>query len=106
MCNALRDTVAQRHEKFPVAISEGSHPFPSRTRKLSPPEPMVLRGKPCGRVGRCRIFLFTVKPVEPKKFHRLLFVRRNRNVTDRRRGGGRLASGLRTCSAAVRVASD
>ncbi len=41
---------------FPVAISEGSHPFPSRTRKLSPPEPMVLRGKPRGRVGRCRIF--------------------------------------------------
>ena len=49
------NTVAQRHEKFPVAISEGSHPFPSRTRKLSPPEPMVLRGKPRGRVGRCRI---------------------------------------------------
>ena len=43
-------------EEFPVAISEGSHPFPSRTRKLSPPEPMVLRGKPRGRVGRCRIF--------------------------------------------------
>ena len=42
-------------ESFPVAISEGSHPFPSRTRKLSPPEPMVLRGKPRGRVGRCRI---------------------------------------------------
>jgi hypothetical protein len=42
---------------FPVAISEGSHPFPSRTRKLSPPEPMVLRGKPRGRVGRRRIFL-------------------------------------------------
>ena len=38
-------------------MSEGSHPFPSRTRKLSPPEPMVLRGKPRGRVGRCRIFL-------------------------------------------------
>ena len=35
-------------------MSEGSHPFPSRTRKLSPPEPMVLRGKPRGRVGRCR----------------------------------------------------
>ena len=41
---------------IPVAMSEGSHPFPSRTRKLSPPEPMVLRGKPRGRVGRCRIF--------------------------------------------------
>ena len=45
-----------RVTQFPVAMSEGSHPFPSRTRKLSPPEPMVLRGKPRGRVGRCRIF--------------------------------------------------
>src|SRR5712692_4925430 len=51
--------------EFSVAISEGSHPFPSRTRKLSPPEPMVLRGKPRGRVGRCRIF-----------FARLIRVRR------------------------------
>src|ERR1700684_2753 len=38
-------------DKFPAAIAEGSHPFPSRTRKLSPPAPMVLHGKPCGRVG-------------------------------------------------------
>src|SRR5688572_21620030 len=29
---------------FPVAIGEGSHPFPFRTRKLSPLPPMVLRG--------------------------------------------------------------
>jgi hypothetical protein len=43
-------------------MSEGSHPFPSRTRKLSPPEPMVLRGKPRGRVGRCRIFLKAPSP--------------------------------------------
>ena len=28
----------------PVTLSEGPHPFPSRTRKLSPLEPMVLRG--------------------------------------------------------------
>ena len=27
----------------PVARAEGSHPFPYRTRKLSPPAPMVLR---------------------------------------------------------------
>jgi len=25
-----------------VTIAEGSHPFPFRTRKLSPPAPMVL----------------------------------------------------------------
>ena len=32
-----------------------SHPFPSRTRPLSPPAPMVLGGRPPGRVGRRRI---------------------------------------------------
>src|SRR5690606_35753336 len=50
-------------EAFPVAMSEGSHPFPSRTRKLSPPEPMVLHGKPCGRVGRRRAY-FERSPLE------------------------------------------
>src|ERR1051325_10493212 len=40
---------------FPVVLSRGSHPFPSRTRKLSLSEPMVLRGKLRGRVGRRRI---------------------------------------------------
>ena len=34
-----------------------SHPFPSRTRPLSPPAPMVLGGRPPGRVGRRRISL-------------------------------------------------
>src|SRR5438270_9965503 len=43
--------------RFPVAIAAESHPFPSRTRKLSPPAPMVLGGKPPGRVGRRRIIL-------------------------------------------------
>jgi hypothetical protein len=39
---------------FPVAMAGGRHPFPFRTRKLSPPAPMVLRGGPRGRVGRRR----------------------------------------------------
>src|SRR5438067_10105080 len=39
---------------FPVVLPEGPHPIPSRTRKLSPPGPMVLHGSPCGRVGRRR----------------------------------------------------
>jgi hypothetical protein len=38
---------------FLVAMPERPHPFPSRTRKLSSPGPMVLQGRPCGRVG-CR----------------------------------------------------
>ena len=41
---------------FLAAIAEGSHPIPSRTRKLSPPAPMVLQGRLCGRVGRCQIY--------------------------------------------------
>src|SRR5207253_6164581 len=46
---AIRDRIA-----FPVVVSRGSHPFPSRTRKLSLLEPMVLRGQLCGRVGSRR----------------------------------------------------
>src|SRR5690606_23048121 len=38
-----------------VAIAVGSHPFPFRTRKLSPPAPMVLGERSPGRVGRRRI---------------------------------------------------
>src|SRR5262245_12142750 len=40
---------------FPVAISRRPYPIPSRTRKSSFSEPMVLHGQPCGRVGRCRV---------------------------------------------------
>src|SRR6476620_3301602 len=42
--------------RFPAALPEGPHPIPSRTRKLSPPGPMVLHGRPCGRVGRRRSY--------------------------------------------------
>ena len=45
------------HPQFPVVISKRPHPIPSRTRKLSSSEPMVLHGKPCGRVGRRRDYL-------------------------------------------------
>ena len=45
----------ERFRNFPVTLAEGSHPFPSRTRQLSPPAPMVLHWQRCGRVGRRRI---------------------------------------------------
>src|SRR5436190_22422625 len=48
---------------FPVVIGEGSHPFPFRTRKLSPLPPMVLRGNLRGRVGHCRDYLSPEKAV-------------------------------------------
>jgi hypothetical protein len=41
--------------KFPVITPRGSHPFPSRTRKLSLAGPMILHGQLCGNVGRRRI---------------------------------------------------
>jgi hypothetical protein len=41
--------------KLWVIIAWGSHPFPSRTRKLSPTAPMVLHARVCGRVGSCPI---------------------------------------------------
>src|SRR5438309_11316453 len=50
-------SITLRTPRFPVAIAAESHPFPFRTRKLSPPAPMVLGGKPPGRVGRRRIIL-------------------------------------------------
>src|SRR5260370_1724142 len=40
--------------KLSVILPRGFHPFPSRTRKLSPAEPMVLHAKVCGRLGRRR----------------------------------------------------
>ena len=42
--------------RFLATIAEGPHPIPSRTRKLSPPAPMVLQGGLCGRVGRRQIY--------------------------------------------------
>src|SRR5947208_279054 len=35
-------------------MAEGKRPVPSRTRKLSPPAPMVLHPTGCGRVGHRR----------------------------------------------------
>ena len=55
---ALEFSMGSTHvdnNRFPVAIAAVSHPFPSRTRQLSPPAPMVLGGRPPGRVGRRRI---------------------------------------------------
>src|SRR5690606_37331019 len=34
-------------------MARGNHPFPSRTRQLSPSAPMVLAGRLAGRVGHC-----------------------------------------------------
>ena len=44
-----------RRIKIPVAIPEGSHPFPFRTRKLSPPWLMILGPRSPGKVSSRRI---------------------------------------------------
>src|SRR5271154_5831884 len=45
---------SNRRETKSVILPRGFHPFPSRTRKLSPAGPMVLHGQLCGRLGRRR----------------------------------------------------
>src|SRR5690606_16311445 len=44
-------THTTRERVCSVTTAEGVHPAPFRTRKLSPPAPLVLHGEPCGRVG-------------------------------------------------------
>src|ERR1700732_1887683 len=46
--------IGMRVSSFLVIIPRGSHPFPSRTRKLSLAGPMILHGQLCGNVGRRR----------------------------------------------------
>ena len=45
-----------------MVIARRSHPFPSRTRKLSFSAPMVLHGQLCGRVGHRRILYLKMLP--------------------------------------------
>ncbi len=40
------------HPASLVMMAEGKHAYPSRTRPLSPPAPMVLGPQGPGRVGR------------------------------------------------------
>src|SRR6202043_382977 len=58
VCRASAGSVATAGfadgSKLSVILPRGFHPFPSRTRKLSPAGPMVLHAKVCGRVGSCR----------------------------------------------------
>ena len=56
----LESPTPSRLQRFPVTISRRPYPIPSRTRKSSSPEPMVLHWQRCGRVGRRRANL--IKP--------------------------------------------
>jgi hypothetical protein len=65
-------------EQFPVTMAAGKHPFPYRTRKLRPSAPMVLGGRPPGRVGRRRNFL-----IESPRVAGALFVAANGSLISR-----------------------
>ena len=45
-------SIAQPTRFFPPFLEQGPHPFPFRTRKLSPASAMVLQSFLCGRVAR------------------------------------------------------
>ncbi len=64
-------TPVRIERKFPVAIAAESHPFPFRTRKLSPPAPMVLGRRLPGRVGRRRNALGTRPPGDVRGLRRV-----------------------------------
>src|SRR3954454_17195798 len=56
-CAVFKLHRALRLVKFRWRIARGKHLFPFRTEQLSLSAPMVLGGKPPGRVGRRRFFL-------------------------------------------------
>src|SRR5215213_5627535 len=58
----------------PVAMAQGNHPIPSRTRKLSPAARMVLPGPPGGRVRRRRPTQSTPAPIDFDRGGRCFFV--------------------------------
>src|SRR5206468_13082584 len=92
--------------RLPVVIGSGSHPFPFRTRKLSLLPPMVLHGKLCGRVGRCRHYSTgpIAQAVGPLFFGRRLSCEEARLVTDvHRESSCTLEASALPCSALVRV---
>ena len=48
-------SASRRGSEFLAPIAAGFHPFPSRTRQLSPPAPMVVGPQGPSRVGRRQI---------------------------------------------------
>src|SRR3954447_23896356 len=60
-CAVFKLHRALRLAKFRWRIAKGRHLFPFRTEQLSLSAPMVLGGKPPGRVGRRRFFFLAVR---------------------------------------------
>ena len=62
-----------------VTMPEGFHPFPSRTRKLRPPGPMILGLQSPGKVGRCQV---NVERPSCKRWSLCFSLRENKGVHD------------------------
>src|SRR5581483_148083 len=56
----IRTASPSRFRQIPVTMAEGPHPFPFRTRPLSPPAPMILHTS--GKVG-CRRVKLQAAPI-------------------------------------------
>src|SRR3989442_1054789 len=60
------------HNDFWVTLARGSHPFPSRTRKLSLSAPIVLHARVCGRLGSRPVINHKSPTPTGRAFSRLL----------------------------------
>src|SRR6185437_168817 len=89
-----RDGADSREPKS-VIIPRGSHPFPSRTRKLSPAGPIVLHGKLCGRVGHRRHYKGSVPKKELSLFRFTAASKLRSPEAAKQRGTGRPRPGVR-----------
>ena len=54
--------VAREPYRFLAPMAAGSHPFPSRTRQLSPPAPMIVGPQGPSKVGRRQIIKRKSRP--------------------------------------------
>ena len=98
---AKRAKAGPQAASLPVVIGAGSHPFPFRTRKLSLLPPMVLHGKLCGRVGRCRHYFSQARVSNRFAGFRLYAGSQARRTQFPMRCMGSVSSGRLACSAAV-----
>jgi hypothetical protein len=73
--DAAREAGVQRlksmSQEIPVTMAEGPHPFPFRTRPLSPPAPMILHTS--GKVG-CRRVKFQESRIGRNTYTAFLFL--------------------------------
>jgi hypothetical protein len=58
----------------------GVHPFPSRTRKLSPVVPKILGWRRPGKIGKCQLFIYKN---EKKKWNKIIPREKNKERAEK-----------------------